>query len=137
MLTQGKIIAGAVAASAASDTDAITINPERLLELQAGESFSPADDTFSYFEFPIDPEKAAPILRAAISPTDTRARIYDLAGNMVVDSEPAHSDGVLRFNLPERRWKTPTVGEIAGIASSAGFVRQICPVQGNGQHGRA
>nr|WP_320143941.1 sensor histidine kinase [uncultured Cohaesibacter sp.] len=101
MLTQGKIIAGAVAASAASDTDAITINPERLLELQAGESFSPADDTFSYFEFPIDPEKAAPILRAAISPTDTRARIYDLAGNMVVDSNQLHSDGVLRFNLPE------------------------------------
>lgn len=101
MLTQGKIIAGAVAASAASDTDAITINPERLLELQAGESFSPADDTFSYFEFPIDPEKAAPILRAAISPTDTRARIYDLAGNLVVDSNQLHSAGILRFNLPE------------------------------------
>ncbi|WP_321448322.1 sensor histidine kinase [uncultured Cohaesibacter sp.] len=106
MLTQGKIIAGAVAASAASDTDAITINPERLLELQAGESFSPADDTFSYFEFPIDPEKAAPILRAAISPTDTRARIYDLAGNMVVDSNQLHSDGVLRFNLPEPEMET-------------------------------
>nr|WP_321454901.1 sensor histidine kinase [uncultured Cohaesibacter sp.] len=101
LLTQGKIIAGAVAASAASDTDAITINPERLLELQAGESFSPADDTFSYFEFPIDPERAAPILRAAISPTDTRARIYDLAGNLIVDSNQLHSDGILRFNLPE------------------------------------
>ena len=101
LMTQGKIIAGAVAASAASDADAITINPERLLELQAGESFSPADDTFSYFEFPIDPERAAPILRAAISPTDTRARIYDLAGNLVVDSNQLHSAGVLKFNLPE------------------------------------
>nr|WP_321461877.1 sensor histidine kinase [uncultured Cohaesibacter sp.] len=106
LLTQGKIIAGAVSASAASDTDAITINPERLLELQAGESFSPADDTFSYFEFPIDPEKAAPILRAAISPTDTRARIYDLAGNLIVDSNQLHSTGVLRFNLPEPEMET-------------------------------
>src|SRR5690606_319164 len=36
--TQGEIIAGAIAASATVETDAITIDPERLLELQAGES---------------------------------------------------------------------------------------------------
>ncbi|TLP42913.1 HAMP domain-containing protein [Cohaesibacter sp. CAU 1516] len=101
LLTQGKIIAGAVAASAAADADAITINPDRLLELQAGESFTPTDDTFGFFEFPIDPERAAPILRAAISPTDTRARIYDLAGNLVIDSRQLHARGILRFNLPE------------------------------------
>ena len=101
LLTQGKIIAGAVAASAAADADAITINPERLLELQAGESFTPTDDTFGFFEFPIDPERAAPILRAAISPTDTRARIYDLAGNLVIDSRQLHARGILRFNLPD------------------------------------
>ena len=101
LLTQGKIIAGAVAASAAAEADSITINPDRLMELQAGESFTPSDDTFGFFDFPIDPERAAPILRAAISPTDTRARIYDLAGNLVIDSRQLHSRGILRFNLPD------------------------------------
>ncbi|SNY90151.1 two-component system, OmpR family, sensor histidine kinase ChvG [Cohaesibacter sp. ES.047] len=101
LMTQGNIIAGAIAASAASDADAITISPDRLLELQAGESFTPSDDTFGFFEFPIDPERAAPILRAAISTTDTRARIYDLSGNLVVDSRQLNASGILRFNLPD------------------------------------
>ncbi|MCT4655403.1 MAG: sensor histidine kinase [Cohaesibacter sp.] len=103
LLTQGKIIAGAVSASAAADADAITINPDRLLELQAGESFTPTEDTFGFFDFPIDPERAAPILRAAISPTDTRARIYDLEGNLVIDSRQLHNRGILRFSLPDQK----------------------------------
>src|SRR5690606_20175052 len=37
LMTQGEIIAGAIAASATVETDAITIDPEKLLELQAGE----------------------------------------------------------------------------------------------------
>ncbi len=41
LLTQGEIIAGAIAASATVDTNSITIDPEKLLELQAGESISP------------------------------------------------------------------------------------------------
>ena len=36
LLVQSEIIAGAIAASATVDTDAITIDPDRLLELQAG-----------------------------------------------------------------------------------------------------
>ena len=42
LLVQGEIIAGAIAASATVDTDAITIDPDRLLQLQAGESYGPA-----------------------------------------------------------------------------------------------
>ena len=38
LLTQGEIIAGAIAASATVETDAITIDPDKLLQLQAGES---------------------------------------------------------------------------------------------------
>jgi two-component system, OmpR family, sensor histidine kinase ChvG len=37
LMTQGEIIAGAVAASATVETDSISIDPEKLLELQAGE----------------------------------------------------------------------------------------------------
>ena len=38
LLTQGEIIAGAIAASATVETDAITIDPDKLLQMQAGES---------------------------------------------------------------------------------------------------
>src|SRR5690349_2776778 len=46
LLTQGEIIAGAIAASASVDTDTITIDPDKLLELQAGQSLSPLDQPF-------------------------------------------------------------------------------------------
>ncbi|MEM9277662.1 MAG: sensor N-terminal transmembrane domain-containing protein, partial [Pseudomonadota bacterium] len=44
LLTQGRIIAGAIAGSATANPDAITIDPERLLELKAGESLQPRLD---------------------------------------------------------------------------------------------
>src|SRR5690242_1225102 len=56
LLVQSEIIAGAIAASATVETDAVTIDPDRLLELQAGESYGP-DDSLSGIEFPINPER--------------------------------------------------------------------------------
>ncbi len=41
LLTQGKIIAGAISASATVDTNSLMIDPEKLLELQAGQSLTP------------------------------------------------------------------------------------------------
>ena len=38
LLTQSEIIAGAIAASATVDSDTINIDPDRLLQMQAGES---------------------------------------------------------------------------------------------------
>jgi two-component system sensor histidine kinase ChvG len=72
LLTQSEIIAGAIAASATVETDSITIDPERLLELQAGESYGPSDEALSGIEFPINPERVAPVLRRLVSPTKTR-----------------------------------------------------------------
>ena len=80
LLVQGEIIAGAIAASATVDTDAITIDPDRLLELQAGQSYGPPEDAAVELEFPINPERVAPVLRRLVSPTKTRARIYDRDG---------------------------------------------------------
>jgi two-component system sensor histidine kinase ChvG len=102
LLTQGKIIAGAIAASATVDTtDTLSIDPEKLLDLQAGESLSPVDKPYESIEFPINPERVAPILRRLISPTRTRARIYDRDGTLIVDSRHLYSEGqILRFDLP-------------------------------------
>ncbi|MHB2167394.1 stimulus-sensing domain-containing protein [Alsobacter sp. R-9] len=84
LLTQGEIIAGAVAASATVDTDQITIDPDKLLQLQAGESLGPGED--GGIEFSINPERVAPLLRRLVMPTRTRARIYDRDGFLMIDS---------------------------------------------------
>jgi two-component system sensor histidine kinase ChvG len=112
---QADIIAGAIAASATVETDSITIDPDKLLELQTGDSYGPADDVLSALEFPINPERVAPVLRRLITPTNTRARIYDRDGVLVLDSRNLYGRGdVLRFDLPppdapkpgffERQW---------------------------------
>src|SRR5258708_15134810 len=74
LLVQGEIIAGAVAASATVETDAITIDAERLLELQAGQSYGPSEEALSGLEFPLNPERGAPVLRRLVSPPKTHAR---------------------------------------------------------------
>lgn len=101
LMTQGEIIAGAIAASATVETDSISIDPEKLLELQAGESLGPGSDQLDNLDFPINPERVAPVLRRLISPTRTRARIYDRDANMLLDSRHLYSRGqILRYDLP-------------------------------------
>ncbi|WP_318530107.1 MULTISPECIES: sensor histidine kinase [unclassified Rhizobium] len=100
LLTQGEIIAGAISASASVDTNSITIDPEKLLELQAGQSITPLPNDED-LDFPINPERVAPVLRRLISPTRTRARIYDTDANLLLDSRHLYTQGqVLRFDLP-------------------------------------
>jgi two-component system sensor histidine kinase ChvG len=102
LMIQGEIIAGAIAASANVETNAILIDPDKLLELQAGESIVPNADRFDNLDFPINPEKVAPVLRRLISPTRTRARIYDRDANLLLDSRHLYSGGqVLRYSLPD------------------------------------
>jgi len=101
LMTQGEIIAGAIAASATVETDAISIDPEKLLELQAGESIIPGSDQLDDLDFPINPERVAPLLKRLISPTRTRARIFDRDANLLLDSRHLYSRGqILRYDLP-------------------------------------
>ena len=98
LLTQGEIMASAVAASATIEIDSITIDPEKLLLLQAGESAIAGDDST---EFSINPENVAPLLRRLVTPTRTRARIYDQDGELLIDTAAMYSRGdILRFDLP-------------------------------------
>jgi len=102
LLTQGEIIAGALAASAGVDTDQIQLDPEKLLESEASQSGNADDDALaSSLEFTIDPERAAPILRRLVKPTGSRARIYGRDGALILDSDTFYSRGeVLRYDLP-------------------------------------
>ena len=99
--TQGEIIAAAVAASATVETDAITVDPEKLLQLAPGQSYDPGDDPSVSTEFSISPERIGPVLRRLVSPTRTRARVYDRDGYLLLDSRSlAERSNILRYDLP-------------------------------------
>lgn len=97
LLVQAEIIAGAIGASATVQTNAITVDPDRLLDLKLGDSYGESDD-YSSLNFPISPERVAPVLRTLISPTKTRARIFDPNGTVLLDSRDL--ENVLIFPLP-------------------------------------
>jgi two-component system sensor histidine kinase ChvG len=128
LLVQGEIIAGAIAASATVETDAITIDPDKLLELQTGESYGPPDESLSALEFPINPERVAPLLRRLVLPTRTQARIYDREGALLLDTRNLYGRGdVLRFDLiPED--DRPSRMERAWIAIKNWFGHRQLPL---------
>ncbi len=118
LLVQGEIIAGAIASQATVETDSsITLDPDKLLNLHPGESYGPNEDALYGIDFPINPERVAPILRRLVSPTKTRARIYDRDGVLLVDSRDLFGRGdVLRYDLPPPTADKPGLFERAFIA---------------------
>jgi two-component system, OmpR family, sensor histidine kinase ChvG len=100
LLTQGEIIAGAIASSATVETNTITLDPDQLLQMQAGETERLNDEGLSSLEFSINPERVAPLLRRLVTPTQTRARIFDRDGMLLLDSRSFYSRGdILRMDL--------------------------------------
>ncbi len=109
LLQQGQIIAHAIAdAATVENGSSITVDPEKLQKLQPGESYGPSEDALYGIDFPINPERVAPVLRDLVSPTKTRARIYDRDGILTVDSRDLFGRGdVLRFDLPSPNARKP------------------------------
>ncbi|MCK0207162.1 sensor histidine kinase [Starkeya koreensis] len=129
LLVQGEIIASAIAASAQVETNAITIDPERLLELQAGESYGPGEEGFAPLEFPINPERVAPVLKRLVEPTGTRARIYDRDGALLLDSRSLYSRGeILRFDMPSPTTPRPNWMERGWNSMKVWFERGDLPL---------
>ena len=130
LMVQAQIIAGAIAASATSESDSsITINPDKLESLQPGQSYGPSEDALYGIQFPINPERVAPILRRLVSPTKTRARIYDRDGVLLVDSRSLFAAGdVLRFDLPPPNAPKPGLLDRAYAALRTWFGRGDLPL---------
>ncbi|QQO33783.1 sensor histidine kinase [Bradyrhizobium diazoefficiens] len=122
LLVQAEIIAGAIGASATVQTNAITVDPERLLDLKLGESYGGPDDSL---DFPINPERVAPVLRTLISPTKTRARIFDPNGSVLLDSRDL--DVLRAFPLPPPSEK-PGLVERAMVATRTWLNRGDLPL---------
>ncbi|MCK2056533.1 sensor histidine kinase [Methylobacterium sp. 37f] len=99
LLIQGEIIAGAIASSASVETDAIRIDPDKLLQLQAGE----AEELSSPLTFSLNPERVAPLLRRLITPTGNRARVYDQEGGLLFDTRTLSARGEMGRSDPDVR----------------------------------
>jgi len=140
LLVQAEIISGAIAASATVDSNAITVDPDRLSDLKTGESYGPNDEALSGLDFPINPERVAPVLRRLILPTKTRARIYDRDGVLLLDSRSLYGRGdVLRFELPAPSEAKPGLWERMATAVRTWLNRgdlplyhELGPENGNG-----
>jgi two-component system, OmpR family, sensor histidine kinase ChvG len=115
LMTQGHIMAAAIASSATVDTGEIVIDPDRLLE----PSEEAGDVDVRNLDFLVNPERAGPVLRRLVSSTDRssaaiRARIFDREGLLVVDSRYLYGRGdVLRVELP------PIPKESRGVLTTA------------------
>lgn len=108
LLVQGEIIANAIATQAAVDSYSGLLDRDRNLELQPNDYGN--DDGTTGLEFSINPERVAPVLRSLVSPTKTRARIYDQYGYLILDSRNLYIPGeVLRFDLPPPPGEKPNM----------------------------
>ncbi len=100
---QGEIMAAAIAASSAnnSDADPLWVDADKLMNIAPSEMLPQRVDPLDTLEFPINPERVAPMLRRLITPTRTRARIYDAGGQLLLDSQSLYGPSdILSLNLP-------------------------------------
>ena len=116
LTTQADIIAAAVAASAGVDTDAITIDPDKLLQLAPGQTAAPSQSDEEAIQFSINPERVGPVLHRLVTPTHTRARIYDSDGRLLLDSRSLSAHGVVvRSDLPDSAERRGLFDRLAGV----------------------
>lgn len=98
LLTQGEIVASAIAVTAALDADRLPFGASGLPGIDSGQAGTSGEESL---EFLINPETTAPDFVKLIQPTGTRARIYDRDGELMLDSDTIYSRGqVLRYDLP-------------------------------------
>ena len=83
---QGEIIAAAIARNTNPNRANVNIDAEELLEsdISGGRDLDNSD--LPALEFPIKPQLIGPVFRQLIRPTNTRARVYNLDGTLILDS---------------------------------------------------
>ena len=98
---QADIIAAAISASATGDTDSSRSIPISCCNWP-GESVAPTPSDEDATQFSINPALVGPFLHRLVTPTRTRARIYDSDGRLLLDSRSFSARGaVVRSDLPD------------------------------------
>jgi two-component system sensor histidine kinase ChvG len=105
LVTQGDIIAAAIAADAIVETDSITMDPEKLIQQSTSDTIGENSTEFS-----MNPEIIGPVLSKLVPLTRTRARLYDHFGVALIDtgSLPLRST-ILGPDLPPPPPDPPTI----------------------------
>jgi two-component system, OmpR family, sensor histidine kinase ChvG len=99
LFVQGEIIAGAIAQQATGEVEGGVFDPKNFIDVAPGSGFSPFEDTSHILEFPINPVQTAALFRRLITPTQTRAKVYERDGDFVVDSNGLNPF-IIRQELP-------------------------------------
>jgi two-component system sensor histidine kinase ChvG len=119
LTTQADIIAAAIAASVAVDTDQLLIDPEKPLDLGAGDPSPTREDDSLVFS--INPERIGPVLHRLVTPTHTRARIFDRDGQLLLDSQTLSPRQSLRSEAADAANEDTTWWERLWSSISGGF----------------
>ena len=90
---QAEIIAAAIAQATSAESIPLELDPEKLLQQQLLEPQQREDARESWFEFSINPALAAPVLRRLVTPTRTRARVFDREGVLLLDTRAFYRPG--------------------------------------------
>lgn len=92
---QAELIAGAVAGALTTDSGGPAFDPDQFLQQQLNEGLAREEPAAPWFEFSINPARAAPILKRLVAPTRTRARIFDTDGFLLLDTRAFYAPGTL------------------------------------------
>jgi two-component system sensor histidine kinase ChvG len=135
---QADIIAAAISASATGDTDSITIDPDKLLQLAPGDSVAPSPSDEDATQFSINPALVGPFLHRLVTPTRTRARVYDSDGRLLLDSRSFSARGAVeRSDLPDaserRGFADRIVARLRSLFQTSATPRAEDPWATNGQ----
>ncbi len=138
LLVQAEIIAGAVAETAAGTLEAEVIDP--LAELEKRDQWVDPDLEYQDRDVPISATAAAPVLRRLILPTQTRARLYDKDGWLILDSRQLTASGqIVAFELPpvggteDQSWTVEVMAWLRSFAPGPDYERYL---EAGSQNGR-
>lgn len=90
---QAEIISAAIASAASTTSGTLDLDPDKFLQQQIAETPPGDDQAANWLEFSINPARVAPILRRLVTPTRTRARVYDRDGLLLLDTRAFYNPG--------------------------------------------
>lgn len=90
---QAEIISAAIASATGVGDNTIQIDPDKWLQQQLNDAPQREEQAPDWFEFSINPARVAPILKRLVTPTRTRARVFDLDGLLLLDTKAFYTPG--------------------------------------------
>ncbi len=124
LLDQGRIIATAIAEKITVDQARLPTGADFLQQFSARDGI---DGDIPVNALTLNPEQLTLLVRGMAKLTGMRARVYDVEGNLIVDSQRLSSSQVLRFDLPPVTPVEANIFEKAWLAFKRLFINSNLP----------